>query len=56
MNRSGSEVQFIDEHVHQPDRVLRADVILDAIRRKKGLVSLAPFDETVHPSPPVLKR
>ncbi|GJD71681.1 hypothetical protein MMMDOFMJ_4644 [Methylobacterium gnaphalii] len=50
------EVQFIDEDVDHPDRVLRANIVVDAVRQKQRLAPLATFDETAHSTPPALPK
>jgi len=58
----GSKVQFVDEDLDHPNRVLLADVILQAVRQQRRLPPVFAIDEPMHrhipeaPSFRILKR
>ncbi len=46
------QVELVDKHIHDPNRGIFRNVILDTLRQKKLLTTSTTFDETAHPTPP----
>ena len=46
------QIQFVEEHIDDPNRAVASDVIVDAVRQEKLLAAIATLDETKHRSPP----
>ena len=48
----GGKVQFVDEDLDHPNRVLLADIILQAVRQQRLLHPIFAIDEPMHRQPP----
>ena len=48
----GGKVQFVDEDLDHPNRVLLVDVILQAVRQQRRLHPIFAIDEPMHRQPP----
>ncbi len=51
METQGGEIEFIDEEINNADGVIFADPVLQALRKKRGLIPMRSLDKTRHPHP-----
>jgi hypothetical protein len=46
------QIQFIDKGIHNADRVIFPDVVVQAIRQQDELAPVMTLNKTLHPGPP----
>src|SRR5580704_5921914 len=48
------EIQFIDEYVDNPHRVILRNIIVEMFRKQRALTTIFAFDKSLHQSLPLL--
>src|ERR1035438_8115178 len=49
------QIQLINEHVNDPDRVILSDVVIQMLGKKRALGTIFAFDKSLHQSLPPLQ-
>ncbi|MGF6294547.1 hypothetical protein QFZ98_006408 [Paraburkholderia youngii] len=45
------KIEFVDEHVYDPHRIVLPDVVIDAFGKQCDLLAVIAFNESLHESP-----